>query len=143
VSPQLLELEVRGKPEAKGSWRVSQQGHLYADNPRLRGWADRVASEVAAELNGTGLLLGSVAIIAEFRFARPPSHLTKGGEVRKGKPAAPGRPDLDKLLRGLLDALTGVVFKDDAQVTDLDACKVWAEVPGVMLRVIDLTESEV
>lgn len=137
-----MELEVRGRPEAKGSWRVSRTGHLFSDNPRLRGWADRVASEVAAELNGTGLLLGSVAIIAEFRLTRPKSHFTGTGALRKGAAPAPRRPDLDKLVRGLLDALTGVVFADDSQVTDLDACKVYAEAPGVMLRVVDLTESE-
>lgn len=133
-------LEVVGKPEHKGSWRVSAQGRLYSDNPRLAGWSRHVAAQYAAAANGAALLEGAVVIIAEFRFTRPPSHILTSGKLRKGAPATPGRPDLDKLLRGLLDALTGVAFKDDSQVSDIDARKVYAERAGVLLHIGTLGE---
>jgi crossover junction endodeoxyribonuclease RusA len=47
-------------------------------------------------------------------------------------------PDLDKLCRALGDALTGLAYRDDAQVVDLVASKWYArpgEVPHVDLRV--------
>jgi len=37
------------------------------------------------------------------------------------------RPDIDKLSRAVLDALTGIVFSDDAQVADLQAHKFFAD----------------
>jgi Holliday junction resolvase RusA-like endonuclease len=40
-------------------------------------------------------------------------------------------PDLDKLIRAILDALTGVVWRDDGQVVDIVASKVYADTPGV------------
>jgi len=39
--------------------------------------------------------------------------------------------DLDKLVRAVLDALTGIVWKDDAQVVALKATKVQGVTPGV------------
>jgi Holliday junction resolvase RusA-like endonuclease len=35
----------------------------------------------------------------------------------------PKRPDLDKLVRAVLDALTGVCYLDDSQVTRIEAEK--------------------
>ena len=43
-------------------------------------------------------------------------------------------PDLDKLIRGVLDALTAVVYRDDSQVTRITAQKVYGERPGVWIQ---------
>jgi Holliday junction resolvase RusA-like endonuclease len=37
----------------------------------------------------------------------------------------PKRPDLDKLVRAVMDALTGTCYTDDSQVVRLRASKVW------------------
>ena len=74
-----------------------------------------VGREAARAMKGAGfpLMLGRVAI--GLRFYITP---TKGGK-------APGRlrGDVDKLARAALDALTGVVYADDEQVTTLLAGK--------------------
>jgi crossover junction endodeoxyribonuclease RusA len=68
---------------------------------------------------------GPVAVTVEFRFMRPKSHFNKSGL----KPAAPVEmtqsPDVDKLARAVLDALTAYAYHDDKQVVTLDATKVW------------------
>jgi Holliday junction resolvase RusA-like endonuclease len=43
-------------------------------------------------------------------------------DTRHGYPKS---PDLDKLVRGVLDALTTLCYVDDSQVVKLDAEKVW------------------
>lgn len=130
-----LDVTIPGRPEAKGSLRVGKHGQLFSANPRLKAWQQRVALQVAEHRKGAKLLEGPVAIVADFCFDRPPSHFTKTGRLRKGAPLAPGRPDLDKLVRGLLDGLTGVLFKDDSQVCELDVSKRYYETPGVVLYV--------
>jgi crossover junction endodeoxyribonuclease RusA len=115
--------------------RVNRHGAVFSDNPRLKGWQQKAALAIAKAREGRPLEAGPVSLIAEFRFARPPSHYTKTGALRAGAPQAPGRPDLDKLLRALLDALTGVAFKDDAQIIDIDATKRYCDPPGVLVRV--------
>ncbi|HXF73588.1 MAG TPA: RusA family crossover junction endodeoxyribonuclease, partial [Actinomycetota bacterium] len=56
---------------------------------------------------------------------------------KRGAPIYPvRRPDLDKLTRGLLDALTAAsVFGDDAQVVDLIVRKRYAAEPRVEVSV--------
>ena|SRR5690606_5165447 len=54
-------------------------------------------------------------------------------------------PDADKLCRATGDALTGIVYYDDAQVADLHASKrhaILGERPGVHIIVRELREDE-
>jgi len=37
------------------------------------------------------------------------------------------KPDVDKLARALLDALTGVAYGDDAQVVEMHVCKTYGD----------------
>lgn len=64
-----------------------------------------------------------VGIGIAFVFVRPKSHYTSKGELRAGAPSHPGKPDIDKLCRAVLDALTGILYHDDAQVVSLNASK--------------------
>jgi Holliday junction resolvase RusA-like endonuclease len=78
---------------------------------------------------------GIVAVELLFQFPRPASHLTRSGVVRPSAPAAPGRPDLDKLCRAALDAMTMIVYCDDAQVAILSASKEYAPTAQTIVRV--------
>ena len=63
-----------------------------------------------------------VIVYVEFEFARPKSHPRKRREA-EGRLKRDG-PDIDKLARLVLDALTVArVYDDDRQVTDLIARK--------------------
>lgn len=46
-------------------------------------------------------------------------------------------PDLDKLTRAVLDALTGIVWVDDRQVVALHSTKVQGATPGVDVTVTE------
>jgi Holliday junction resolvase RusA-like endonuclease len=48
------------------------------------------------------------------------------------------RPDLDKLCRAVLDALTGIAYKDDQQVVTLNANKTYGERAGVFILLTEL-----
>lgn len=76
-----------------------------------------------------------------FRFPRPRSHFLKSGL----RPNAPGyvtrTPDIDKLARAALDALTGVAFLDDKQVAVLRASKEYSDDrPGLHVAIRELPE---
>ena len=47
-------------------------------------------------------------------------------------------PDIDKLARCALDALTGIVFRDDAQIVDLHATKRYGEPERAELTIREL-----
>jgi Holliday junction resolvase RusA-like endonuclease len=72
-----------------------------------------------------------VSVSVMYSFARP-----KGKDRRRVDPCV--RPDVDKLCRALLDALTGVAYDDDGQVVALSVRKIYAE--KVRARVVILGE---
>lgn len=51
----------------------------------------------------------------------------------------PGKPDLDNVIKSVLDGMNGIVFRDDVQVVRLTAEKFWCEgdeAPRVEVRVM-------
>ena len=61
----------------------------------------------------------SVRMILKFYFHRPKS--------KKSTAAMTTRPDLDKLVRAIGDALIGICYHDDSQVNDLQVKKLYGE----------------
>lgn len=110
--------------------------NVTTDNAALSKWRKRVAEQareaLAAEpsllewpVEGVGFRVQEIAY-----FRRPDGHYGTGRNAASLKPHALARPivrssnaesapDVDKLLRACFDALSGVVWKDDAQVTDV------------------------
>jgi len=64
---------------------------------------------------------GPVAIRAEFVLPKPASR-TKKRDAWVLSPVAT-KPDLDNLIKSLLDALTGLCWHDDAQVARMEVLK--------------------
>lgn len=81
----------------------------------------------------------AVYVRVAFTFARPKSHHTSKGAIRSGAPDFPGKPDIDKLCRAVLDALTGVVYGDDAQVVRLEATKDYGDTPGTAIEICEMS----
>jgi Holliday junction resolvase RusA-like endonuclease len=125
---------VLGRPQQKGSKRVlsrpGQRARVVDANVRARPWADRV-SAAARDVYRAELIRDAVAVELEFFFARPKSHFGSGRNAGTVLASAPRHmivmPDIDKLARCAVDALTGVVFKDDAQVCEMRLRKSFGE----------------
>jgi crossover junction endodeoxyribonuclease RusA len=128
---------VVGTPEPKGSMRAFVRGGravLTSDNPDLKRWQAAVRASAQRAMTMAGGCHSTVAasVTLDFRLPRPKA-LPKRRETPHVK-----RPDVDKLARGVLDALTGVVWADDSQVAALRATKRYAglnEPPGAVVHV--------
>jgi crossover junction endodeoxyribonuclease RusA len=93
---------------------------------------DALAAHNAMLAAGATPFAGAVAIDLCFVLPRPKS------TPKRQTPPAIKRPDLDKVTRAVLDAITGVVLLDDAQVVDLRASKRLADIgetPGVAVTI--------
>lgn len=114
--------EVIGQALAKG--RTPEQGRA------MEAWAGRIAVEAGKVYRGP-LLTGPLAV--EFRFfrSRPQHHFGTGRNAGKLKPDAARypivRPDVLKVARVAEDALTGVVYADDAQIVEERLLKLYGE----------------
>lgn len=141
---QPLRFIVLGVPAPKGSARaffVKNLGRavVTAANAKTRPWEQAIRAEAERARDGAPAATGPVSVRAVFRMPRPKGHFAASGALRSSAPAAHAKkPDADKLVRTLLDALTGVLFVDDGQVTRIDAEKRFVrfgESPGVEVEV--------
>lgn len=113
VEPGLVRsVSVRGKPEPGGSKRaVTIPGRSFSQivdaNPKAEGWKKTVAKTARYTLIGKPPLTGPLGVRMVFTVERPKS-------VRRRFPTV--KPDVLKLARSTEDALTGIVWVDDAQI---------------------------
>jgi len=127
-----------GKPETKGSARafvVKGRAIITNDNKKAKQWAAVVSLAALEAMAGRSAFEGPVVVTVRFDVQRPKAHSTSKG-LRPGAPLfSSSKPDVDKLARCCLDALTGVVFLDDAQVARLVVEKRYAASPGARVTV--------
>ena len=115
-----LVIEVIGTPAPQGS--KSFKGYrggkpiLVESCSAVKPWREAVvaAARAAMTAGNWATLNEPVAVTIEFYLRRPPS--TPRGRTRPDR-----RPDLDKLVRSTLDALTTAgAYEDDARVVHID-----------------------
>jgi len=143
-----MEFAADGRPRSKGS-------HVAQVNPRTRKvraaavqeddldhWTRAVRGAVTLQRPTTWAArhAGPVLVLARFLLVRP---RRLADTMRAEAPLVV--PDVDKLERALLDALTGLVFADDRQVVATAMLKTYAsplERPGVTGVVVALDDLE-
>ena len=102
-------------------------GHIFhSQGSALASW--RAAIAIAARHAGAKPSIQPIAMTMVFVFQKPKT-------VTRYEPTVP--PDLDKLIRAVLDGLAAVAYKDDAQVTEIKAVKIYGERPGVEVQVVE------
>jgi crossover junction endodeoxyribonuclease RusA len=132
-----LTFTVLGRPAAQGSKRIVPTAvgpRMVEQTKRVRPWRTAAAAEALVAANAAGhptnpYWSAPIALTLVCYFARPKAHYRADGTlVRDTAPARPaGRVgDADKIARAACDALTGVLFHDDSQVTDLVVRKRYA-----------------
>jgi Holliday junction resolvase RusA-like endonuclease len=89
-------------------------------NKKARPWKDQVAQVAGQAHAGRELMEGALYVQFRFHVPRPKGHYGTGRNAGKLKDSAPEfpakKPDVLKLARAVEDAMTGVVYRDDAQI---------------------------
>ncbi len=108
-------------------------------NPNSKDWKTDVKYAARAAYRGPALD-GPIAVAFNFAIARPKSHYRTGKNAHLLKDGAPkfpaSKPDVLKLSRGVEDALTGILWVDDAQIVTEYLTKRYSETPGVFINVM-------
>jgi len=136
-----MRADVLGVPVPQGSKRVFHGRLVDVNRDKLRDWRAMVGGAVA----DLGRIEGPVKVWLIFYMPRPRGHYGSGRNSSVLRPSAPAypatKPDIDKLVRACLDAMTGMVFRDDSQVVFLNAHKHYADArqPGVYIEIEEAT----
>jgi Holliday junction resolvase RusA-like endonuclease len=136
-----LHFSVYGVAQPKGSSKAFlpkgwTRPIVTSANPKNKGWQQLVAeaaSQAIALRASFVLLESSVRLGVVFYLPRPKA-------IRDRQVPHTKKPDLDKLVRSVKDALSKVVWRDDALVMEISARKEYAR-PGEAPRA-DISVSE-
>ena len=131
---------VAGTPVQQGSktaYVVGKRAVLTDSNKaQLKPWRAEVSRVAQAAWWASEPLDGAVQVSAVFVMPR-------GKSVTRELPSV--TPDLDKLVRALLDGVTdaGNVWRDDAQVVRIVAEEVYGPTPGVYVDIAPIQRSAI
>lgn len=137
---------VWGKPEPGGSKKVLPRGRKFPitiqnfrqllsmivvvdDNDKAKGWKDQIEMVTGVLMKGREPFSGPLVLEVVFNIERPKGHLNTRLQPKPSAPKYPTKkPDATKLLRPVEDAMTGIVWLDDAQIVDQHVKKRYAPV---------------
>lgn len=114
-------ISIVGEPAPQGSKRHVGNGRMIEASKKVGPWRAAVVDAVAL-LGPFEMFTDPVAVAIVFHLAKPKT-------VKRLLPSVP--PDLDKLIRGLFDALTiAGVWADDSLAVVVHATKVYTPEGG-------------
>ncbi len=156
----MIHFVVYGKPQPAGSkrsfvpvnkktgqpFRSKTTGRVVVNtvdaNPNAGDWKQQIAAAAREAHAGKPLLDGPVQLGLTFFFQRPKGHYRTGRNshlLRDSAPREPiSRPDTTKLVRCAEDALKGIIWRDDCQVTRQFAQKQYGEPPRVEVTIEEI-----
>ena len=131
-----IEWSVQGKPVPQGSMTAVKAGNYVTMRHQQGGALAVWRAAIRLQIGDMEPTHDPVALALNFRLKRPKAHLGLAHGKVFVKPAyvndvPHSTPDLDKLVRAVMDALTGVLYYDDRQVYMVSARKVYSAIEGL------------
>jgi len=139
-----LEFFIPGIPRPGGSKRflgMSKKGHAIIADDCVKGkdWRASVAFGAREAMQNNIPTDDALCVRMTFHVLRPKGHFRSGANSHILKPTAPKfpttKPDVLKIARSTEDAMTGIVWKDDAATVTLVLKKRYSDTPGVEIIV--------
>lgn len=112
----MINFFVDGLPVPQGSMKVINGRVIHNKGSELAAWRSAVA--LTARQNGARPTTEAMQIHIKFYMPRPRT-------VKRPYPSV--APDLDKLIRSVLDGLTTIAYVDDGQVVSIVAEKAYGD----------------
>ena len=133
----MIKINVPGVPVPQARPRFTRTGHAY-ETAKCKAYKAVVAAAERAAMKGKEPITGPVLVVCQFFLPIP-----KGWVKAKRKDALDDvirplkRPDGDNLEKLIWDALTGIVWSDDAQIVQWAGAK-WYGNPETVVKVIEI-----
>lgn len=127
-----------GESVAKGRPRATMRGgHARVYTPaRTASFEGKVKAVALVTMTACGHAPTPDAVHVEIAFERamPVSWPKRKQLELRGAPIV-GAPDIDNQVKSILDAMNGIVFEDDKQVSDLTVSRRWGETSNFRISV--------
>lgn len=131
----LYQATVMGEPVAQGRPRIGRWGAF--DPPKSRAYKDYIKNNIERPKEPF-----SCPMLFELNIYRPIPKSTskkKLQDMEDGLILPEVKPDVDNYAKGVMDALSGIVWEDDNHVCDLIVRKRYSKNPRIEFSVYDVT----
>lgn len=142
----MIEFRIEGDPRGKGRPRHTRSGIVYTPSETV-AYEKKVKAayyEAVREDGKTeywGPERGPMSIEIDAGYPVPKGYpKIKKENMLAGYTLPTKKPDLDNVIKIIMDALNGEAYIDDRQVVEIRAIKQFSEVPGVVVRIGRLGE---
>lgn len=134
----MLAFTIPGAPQGKARARTCRNGHTYTPDGTVL-YENLVKTEFLQQCGRGQRITGDrPALHMEIVAVYPvPTSYSKRNRVAalSGDMLPAKKPDADNIAKIIADALNGLAYDDDAQITDLSVMKRYGEEPEVRVRV--------
>lgn len=126
-----------GFPIKKGGQYTGRVAIVEAGGQKTKNWRASVVQIAFEEMKRKNHhpLDGALRIFVDFYLPRPKYHFNKSGLRRDAPEFHVIAPDATKLMRSTEDAMTGIVYRNDSQLSAQGITKRYGETPGAMITV--------
>lgn len=127
---------VQLKPMAQSRPRFARRGRgvVAYEKKEMKAWRAECSKLIKEVFEAEELTEAPLKIDATF-YIKPPKYIYSKKKLREKLEAEEifcgKKPDIDNYLKALLDSMTGIVFKDDGQVVECRARKLYSLNPRI------------
>jgi Holliday junction resolvase RusA-like endonuclease len=123
----MIQLDFLIDPVAKGRPRFAR-GRAYT--PKKTHDFERQVKSMAREQYRNGPMAGPLKVVVEIYIKRPKS------VSEKKRPYPVVKPDVDNLVKSVLDPLNGVIYVDDSQIIELSVVKLYSQIGSIGVKIM-------
>jgi Holliday junction resolvase RusA-like endonuclease len=143
IQQQPVTFSVEGTPIGKARPRVLRSGRAYTP-AKSAAYEHQVQLAATLAMRGQSRLTGAVQATLRFDLPVPPSWpRPRRAAAITGEIAPTGRPDIDNLLKSVLDGIRTIVIGDDAAIVEVRATKRYGVAPLTVCTIVHRDEATV
>jgi len=130
----MREFVIYGQPVAKGRPRLGKWG-TYTPQKTVE-YENLIKISYIEKYKGEPVLEDQLKLDIYFYFQIPKSVSNKKRQAMlEGKIMHDKRPDIDNCIKIITDALNGIAYKDDNQIVEVHAMKLYDETPRTVVTI--------
>lgn len=136
----MIEFEIPGEPQPQGRPIFSSKTKTARDPDKSRNYK-KLVRFYARRSKPPDMLNGALIVHIDI-FKKPPKSISgvkKNSAALQNETMRPvAKPDVDNYAKGIKDACTGIIWKDDSQVVELLVRKFYSMNPRAVVKVREI-----
>lgn len=124
---------IEGNPKGKGRPKFTKNGHAYT--PAATREYEEYIRNCYFEQDGTFHEGYVFAVISAFYPLPSKAKKAERADMLAHRIRPSGKPDIDNVVKAVLDALNGAAYSDDSNVVGIFAEKYYSENPRIVVKI--------